>query len=226
MWKDTENHDLYQGDIAGVEDWEDLTAVAQLGRRWPGGIVPYRISLEFNYAQRSLILEAMAHWENKTCIKFVERSGDFDENFLYIHNNRITPGCWAQIGYLSHKRPNLLSLHPSGCFYLGTVLHELGHAIGFYHEHTRYDRDLYLDILWDNIEANHHTQFYIPTPHDMQLLDSFDYDSIMMYGDNAFSTDGSKKTMVSKDGRPLRPIIDKKTLTDADIRRANQLYEC
>ena len=39
----------------------------------------------------------------------------------------------------------------SGCQYVGLVLHEFGHAIGYYHEHNRPDRDDTLDILWDNI---------------------------------------------------------------------------
>ena len=38
-----------------------------------------------------------------------------------------------------------------GCQYVGLVIHEFGHAIGYYHEHNRPDRDDTLEILWDNI---------------------------------------------------------------------------
>ena len=39
-----------------------------------------------------------------------------------------------------------------GCQYVGLVLHEFGHAIGYFHEHNRPDRDDVVDIMWDNIQ--------------------------------------------------------------------------
>lgn len=39
------------------------------------------------------------------------------------------------------------------CDKFGIVVHELGHVIGFWHEHTRPDRDEHVSIIRDNIQA-------------------------------------------------------------------------
>lgn len=47
----------------------------------------------------------------------------------------------------------VVTLDPWRCLTeVGVVSHELLHVLGFYHEHTRLDRDEFIDVLWNNME--------------------------------------------------------------------------
>ena len=40
-----------------------------------------------------------------------------------------------------------------GCEYKGTAIHEIMHALGFFHEHARIDRDDYVKVNYENMNA-------------------------------------------------------------------------
>ena len=69
------------------------------------------------------------------------------------------------------------------------MIHEIGHALGLLHEHTRPDRDSFVRINWDNITAEKSHNFDILD--DSILLGDYDYESIMHYGSHFFSKSGN-----------------------------------
>ena len=62
--------------------------------------------------------------------------------------------CYSYVGRSPSSRRDYQDLSIGrGCAHLGIVLHELMHAIGFYHEQSRYDRDQYVRIIFSNIRS-------------------------------------------------------------------------
>ncbi|RWS20939.1 astacin-like metalloprotease toxin 1 [Leptotrombidium deliense] len=132
--------------------------------------------------------------------------------------------CYSAVGRQGNVQE--LSLG-QGCHVSGVVIHELLHALGFYHYHSRSDRDQYLRIYTQNIIPSMVSQFDKLTPFQNKIYTDFDYDSIMIYGSTAFSKDGRSPTMMPiKAGITLSDPGYKFGLTDKDVTSIKKLYGC
>ncbi|RWS24280.1 Astacin-like metalloprotease toxin, partial [Leptotrombidium deliense] len=168
-----------------------------------------------------LIDEAMKHIEQQTCIKFIPKSNE--QNYVHIFSGE---GCYSHVGRIGGAQR--LSLH-AGCQNFGTVLHELLHAVGFYHAHNRSDRDKYLRIQWSNIVQKQRHNFRQLSAAENKLFfpNRFDYKSVMLYGPTAFSKDGRSITMSAvQRGVQFVPVREKHRLSREDVVAINLLYKC
>lgn len=57
-------------------------ATARKERVWDHGVIPYEIDGNFSGAHKALFKQAMRHWENFTCVKFVERVSREHPNYI------------------------------------------------------------------------------------------------------------------------------------------------
>lgn len=200
-------------------------------------------NLTLNVAQHSQrIYNAMGDYHSKTCIRFVPRTNEY--NYVNIFSGQ---GCYSLIG-LAKQGQQPLSLG-NGCLDHGTIVHELGHAAGFFHEQNRSDRDNHLIINWANIQqganytpiftdfnnlylkflnflSGYASQFYKLDPSQNWLINGFDVSSIMLYGELSFSKDGYSRTMTNRGGQKLLEVYQKRGLSYADVQRVNKLYGC
>jgi len=113
----------------------------------------------------------------------------------------------------------------NNCLKIPIILHEIGHALGFWHEHTRPDRDAYIDVVFSNIRPEYWSEFEKLKDHVTNDLGvGYDYNSIMHYNRNSFARYPGTSTLTAKAGGI--PIGQAVQLSPYDILQANLLYDC
>ncbi|GAA6220484.1 uncharacterized protein LOC120807159 [Lates japonicus] len=185
--------------------------------KWPklSGLVqvPYTMSGSFTSSEKIRINDAISEFHLSTCVRFVPHKGQTN----YIGIVKAT-GCWSLVG--RSKGYQQLSLG-SGCISNGIIQHELIHALGFWHEQSRTDRDIYVKINFENIKDGKEGNFKQRETNNLNV--PYDYTSVMHYGPRAFSKNG-RDTIT-----PLRPsaVIGQRIgMSENDILKINKLYGC
>jgi len=216
----------FEGDIALTAEQErrirfnstERNAILDVDLKWPNGRVPYQFNNQHSRVEQNVILGAIAQYSDNTCIEFVERNGEED----YIEFTK-DDGCYSYLGHNGGRQEVSLD---DGCVYEYIIVHELMHAVGFFHEQSRYDRDDYIKINWENICCDAADQFEAETVRTIQLLDEpYDLKSIMHYEEYEWSTDEDNlKTIEALDG--TSPLSNHVGFTQIDINKLNKLYEC
>ncbi|KAG1945848.1 high choriolytic enzyme 1-like [Pimephales promelas] len=178
--------------------------------------IPYIVSREFSNFDKSVIENALSVFHDKTCIRFVARSSQTD--YISIENK---DGCFSALGRTGGKQ--VVSLNRYGCVYTGIVQHELNHALGFYHEQTRSDRDKYVRINFENISPDMAYNFEKQNTNNQKT--PYDYGSIMHYGRTAFAIQPWLETITPIPDGTVE-IGQRQGMSKIDILRINKLYGC
>lgn len=188
-------------------------SVGRTSAYWPDNTVYYAIDASLSNADR--VYDAISHWEANTNLEFVKKSGQ--SNYIYF-----TPGsgCSSYVGMTGGKQNITLA---DACS-TGNTIHEIGHAIGLWHEQSRVDRDNYITIQFENIQdgREYNFQTYEENNYDgKEFTTNLDFGSIMMYSPYSFSKNG-QPTITRKNGSTYS--VQRSALSSEDITGANAMY--
>ncbi len=183
------------------------------GHRWQNGQVPYVFSgLTSN--EQDAVRTAMDGLEDVSGVRFVVRSSQRD--YIRIIRTNDTNICGqSHVGRRGGRQD--LSIR---CFTSRTIQHELLHALGFWHEQSRQDRNSHVTIHWENIETGRESSFAHPIS-DSEDIANYDHRSIMHYHRLAFSRNG--QPTITLNSNP-NATLGGNVLTDSDRETLRTLY--
>ena len=193
------------------------SAVAITGARyrWPNGTMPYVIASNIPSPER--ITKAINHWNTVMAgtVRMVPRTTE--SNYLTFVLSSSAGTCSSYVGMLGYgSQPVNVGNYCS----TGNMIHEIGHAWGLWHEHTREDRDRYVIVNWANISSTESYNFSqnISNGDD---IGGYDYNSVMHYNGTAFSVNGLPTLVTIPAGIP---IGQRAGLSTGDIAAIRMLY--
>ncbi len=185
---------------------------ANMGRFWTNAVVPYQFAPGYAESNKQNFFDAVAHIIERTPVTFVERTvanRSQYPNYIEIVQSNDPGACYSYLGMIGGKQEMGLG---SDCR-MGTTVHEIGHALGLWHEHTRSDRDNFVTINWDNIHNNRKSQFQLNRL--AETFGPYDYASIMHYPTWGFAINRWQNTIT-----PLQTGVEigqRNGLSDGDI---------
>ena len=146
---------------------------------WPNKTVPFSFAAGFTGPER--VMQAIEHWRQHTPLRFLERTQANRHLFRNWITFRNGGGCSSMVGCRGGEQFITLGAECSK----GNVIHEIGHAVGLFHEQSREDRNRFVKIHMDRVapQFRHNFSQHIVDAND---FGPYDFGSIMHYPANAF----------------------------------------
>jgi hypothetical protein len=161
-------------------------------RLWEFGIIPVAFEPGMPQAGKDKFYAACSMWASAGVICMPRIAEP-----TYIRVQTSADGCWSKVG-MQEYGAQALNLQDPGCWSADTIAHEIGHAFGMMHEQSRPDRDSYVRILWENIEAGQEHNFDIEV--NGLKIGPYDFTSLMHYARSDFAKSSDLDTILPRAG--------------------------
>lgn len=167
-------------------------------------------------AEEAEVDRSLREMEAMMCIRYVRRTTETD--YVFVTNENT--GCWSWIGRVGGAQQ--LNLGP-GCVHDYIIWHEFIHALGFFHMHSAYDRDNFVEIIWENIIPGMEHNFDKVNPETTsQYGVPYDILSVMHYPGWAFTVNGQHTIIPREEGVSIDD--DNYYITEKDVARIENMY--
>jgi len=193
---------------------------------WSTRIVPWVLDHSggyFSAEEQKIIQESFDQISGKVpCLSFRQKISS-DKQWLRIYKG---VGCHSGIGRKYWTTSSTDVSLGNGCIKTSIVVHEFLHALGYYHEQSRIDRDSYLKIYMENVRAGYESNF------DKNLAGqinsegtAYDLKSIMQYTRKTFIAGAHLDATMESIADPNMDLGSLE-LSPTDIIELNRHYYC
>src|SRR5215470_7055725 len=166
--------------VFGDSDPAHMDSTAQKPLPWPNGIVPYDLS-SLTESQQQTVLAAMKRWTDTGAdISFVPRTNQVE--YIYFTGKTNAGNNTSYIGFRPGTR---IDVNITAFWWRQKEwmpAHELGHVLGLFHEHARWDRDQFVTVHYEHIKPGRAFDYdWVPRTNWIVSSAPGDYRSIMHY---------------------------------------------
>ena len=102
----------------------------------------------------------MDEYHKKTCIRFVPKATKDKDYIELTPKDGKNSYCYSYVGRQGGHQ--YIKMYGE-CIRAAAMIHELGHVVGFAHEHQRPDRDDHIKVLVENIQESIHINHKVPS---------------------------------------------------------------
>ncbi len=166
--------------LAADSDPAHIDVHAEKPLAWPDGVIPYDIS-KLTDAQQATVRHAMQRWlDTGARLKFIPRTNEIE--YIEFTGKTNAGNNTSFVGYKkgTHAEINITAFWWRQGEWMPA--HELGHVLGFFHEHARWDRDQFVTVHYENIKPGREFDYdWVPRTNWIVSSTPYDYRSIMHY---------------------------------------------
>lgn len=187
--------------------------------RWPGNCMVYSLDPLLDTDELKIIEDGMAWWTSNTDVRFTVRTIQ-DRYVRFLPDAVPFDGICSSSAVGMAGGEQTIKVDPT--VHIGQLAHEIGHALGFQHEHKRRDRGQFIDVNMQKVKPDDGTryQFRMVEPGTCLTPTPYDLRSIMHYGSSENMSEHGEAIITTVDPANQNLIGQRARLSVQDVRTA------